>query len=213
MRRYRDKFGIPFPLLLAGINDVEAAGETLPQLHGFTSFPTTIFLGRDGRVRRVHAGFYGPAMGAQHEQLIKGFEREIETAAGGEGEGNGERVLPLFRPLLALDPASFASGSTRSPMYSPAMAWPGTPQSIQYHPACSASEGGSVDLTCRQAGLRPSASWRCRTPGRPPSVGSFSRSAMTTRLWTAFESAERQSHWTVQPSGTMTCRSRPPIVR
>ena len=49
VRLYRDKFGIPFPLLLAGINDVEAAGATLPQLRGFTSFPTTVFLGRDGK--------------------------------------------------------------------------------------------------------------------------------------------------------------------
>jgi thiol-disulfide isomerase/thioredoxin len=78
VRRYRDKFGIPFPLLLAGINDTDAAAETLPQLHGFTSFPTTVFLGRDGRVRRVHAGFYGPAMGQQHERLVLDMEREIE---------------------------------------------------------------------------------------------------------------------------------------
>jgi thiol-disulfide isomerase/thioredoxin len=78
VRRYREKFSIPFPLLLAGINDTEAAGATLPQLHGFTSFPTTVFLGRDGRVRRVQAGFYGPATGAQHERLIREFEREVE---------------------------------------------------------------------------------------------------------------------------------------
>jgi len=78
VRRYRDKFGIPFPLLLAGINDTEAAGATLPQLKGFTSFPTSIFLGRDGRVRRVHAGFYGPATGAQHERMIREFEAEID---------------------------------------------------------------------------------------------------------------------------------------
>ena len=37
---------------------------------------------------------------------------------------------------------------------------------------------------------------------RPPSVGSFSRSAMTTRLCAAVESALRQSHCTVQLSGT-----------
>jgi thiol-disulfide isomerase/thioredoxin len=78
VRRYREKFGIPFPLLLAGINDTEAAAATLPQLHGFTSFPTTVFLGRDGRVRRVQAGFYGPATGAQHERLIREFEQEVE---------------------------------------------------------------------------------------------------------------------------------------
>ncbi len=78
VRRYRRKFGIQFPVLLAGINDTEAAGATLPQLRGFTSFPTTVFLGRDGRVRRIHAGFYGPATGAQHQRLIREFEREVE---------------------------------------------------------------------------------------------------------------------------------------
>jgi hypothetical protein len=50
--------------------------------------------------------------------------------------------------------------------------------------------------------------------GRPPSVGSFSRSAITTRLWGAVESAECQSHATVQPSGTTTCTapSRWPLM-
>jgi thiol-disulfide isomerase/thioredoxin len=78
VRRFRDKFGIPYPLLLAGVNDADAAAATLPQLQGFTSFPTTVFLGRDGKVRRVHAGFYGPSTGAQHQRLVREFEREIE---------------------------------------------------------------------------------------------------------------------------------------
>jgi thiol-disulfide isomerase/thioredoxin len=79
VRRYREKFGISFPLLLAGINDTEAAAATLPQLRGFTSFPTTIFLGRDGKVRRIHAGFYGPATGAQHAKQVRDWEKEVET--------------------------------------------------------------------------------------------------------------------------------------
>jgi len=78
VRRYREKFCIPFTLLLAGINDTEAAAATLPQLQGFTSFPTTIFLGRDGRVRRIHAGFYGPATGEQHAKQVRDWEREVE---------------------------------------------------------------------------------------------------------------------------------------
>jgi thiol-disulfide isomerase/thioredoxin len=78
VRRYRDKFGIPFPLLLAGTSEVDAAAATLPQLEGFTAFPTTIFIGRDGRVRQVHAGFYGPAAGAQHGALIAEFQREVD---------------------------------------------------------------------------------------------------------------------------------------
>jgi thiol-disulfide isomerase/thioredoxin len=92
VRRYREKFGIPFPLLLAGINNVESAAETLPQLRGFTSFPTTVFLARDGRVRRVHAGFFGAATGAQHRQLIEGFEREIEKLLGERRREKRERA-------------------------------------------------------------------------------------------------------------------------
>jgi hypothetical protein len=88
VRRYRDKFGIPFPLLLAGINDTEAAAATLPQLQGFTSFPTTLFLGRDGRIRLVHAGYLGPATGTQHGKQIEEFEREVERLlAESKGEG------------------------------------------------------------------------------------------------------------------------------
>lgn len=78
VRRYRDKFRLTFPLLLAGSNDTESLAAALPQLRGLTAFPTTVFLGRDGRVRRVHAGFHGLAAGPQHEQRIKEFETEIE---------------------------------------------------------------------------------------------------------------------------------------
>jgi thiol-disulfide isomerase/thioredoxin len=78
VRIYRDTYGIRFPLLLAGINDTEAAAATLPQLTNFTSFPTTIFLDRSGRVRRIHAGFYGPALADQHAKLVKDMRGEVE---------------------------------------------------------------------------------------------------------------------------------------
>ncbi len=78
VRRYREKFKIPFPLLLAGISDPQEAARTLPQLDGFGAFPTTVFVGRDGKVKRVHAGFYGPATGTQHTQLVTEVEKEVE---------------------------------------------------------------------------------------------------------------------------------------
>ena len=93
VRRYRDKFDIPFPLLLAGTNDVDAAAATLPQLVGFTAFPTTIFIGRDGRVRQVHAGFYGPATGAQHGALVAEFTREVDLLLA--------EPAPVGRPVAA----------------------------------------------------------------------------------------------------------------
>src|SRR5262245_2533112 len=82
VRRFRDKFGIQFPLLLAGINDTETAAEALPQLQGFTAYPTAIFLGRDGRVRRIHAGFYGPATGPEQARMEGEMEKEVKNLLG-----------------------------------------------------------------------------------------------------------------------------------
>src|SRR5206468_1415619 len=78
VRRYRDKFGIPFPLLLAGVNDDASIAAALPQLHDVTAFPTAVFLGRDGRVRLIHAGFHGQAAGSQHASMAREFAREVE---------------------------------------------------------------------------------------------------------------------------------------
>lgn len=73
VRRYREKFGIDFPLLLAGVNDSESPQATQPQLEGGIAYPTTIFIDRTGQVRRVHAGFYGPATGAAYDALRQEF--------------------------------------------------------------------------------------------------------------------------------------------
>ena len=78
VRRYRDKFGITFPLLLGGVAEAEVVSAAIPQLDGFTAYPTTLFVGRDGRVRRVHAGFYGPATGPAHAAIVAEFRREVE---------------------------------------------------------------------------------------------------------------------------------------
>jgi thiol-disulfide isomerase/thioredoxin len=78
VRRYRDKFSIPFPLLLAGTNDNETVEGSLPQLRGFSAYPTTLLLGRDGRVRRVHAGFYSGRSGEFFSSQFLEFDREIQ---------------------------------------------------------------------------------------------------------------------------------------
>jgi thiol-disulfide isomerase/thioredoxin len=85
VRRYAEKFGIEFPLLLAGVNDSESPNATQPQLDGPIAFPTAIFLDASGRVRRVHSGFYGPALGEVHEELeaeLINFTEELLREAG-----------------------------------------------------------------------------------------------------------------------------------
>jgi thiol-disulfide isomerase/thioredoxin len=85
VERFAEKFGIEFPLLLAGVNDSDSPNATQPQLDGPIAFPTTIFLDPSGRVRRVHSGFYGPALGEVHEELEReliAFAEELLREAG-----------------------------------------------------------------------------------------------------------------------------------
>ena len=61
------RYGIEFPVVLAGARD--DGPKALPQLVNFSVYPTTVILGRDGRVRSVHAGFSSPATGEAHDEL------------------------------------------------------------------------------------------------------------------------------------------------
>ena len=79
VRRYARRHEIDFPLLLAGTSDKSAAGETLPDLSSVEAYPTNIFVGRDGTVRRIHSGFAGPATGEHHRKLVAEFETLLEA--------------------------------------------------------------------------------------------------------------------------------------
>jgi hypothetical protein len=50
----------------------------VPQLVNLNTWPATVFVGRDGKVRAVHAGFASPASGQFHAQLKKEFTERIE---------------------------------------------------------------------------------------------------------------------------------------
>ncbi len=49
------RYNIPYPMLFAGTPDQFKL--KLPQIVNFGAYPTTIYIGRDGLVRGVHAGF------------------------------------------------------------------------------------------------------------------------------------------------------------
>ena len=68
------RYSIQYPMLVPGTPD--DAAEKLPQLVNFSVYPTTIFLGRDGRVRSVQAGFASAATGEEHIRR-KAEERQL----------------------------------------------------------------------------------------------------------------------------------------
>ena len=68
LQAFIKRYGIEYTVLLAG--DTEERNAKLPQAVNLDSWPTSFFLGRDGKVRAVHTGFAGKATGELHEEMV-----------------------------------------------------------------------------------------------------------------------------------------------
>ncbi|HYM05386.1 MAG TPA: TlpA disulfide reductase family protein, partial [Terriglobales bacterium] len=88
VRAFARRHGITYPMLMAGVVEPGAVPNALPQLVNFDSYPTSIFIGRDGLVKSVHDGFASPATGEEHVRLK-------------------EEIDELVKKLLAEKPVSF----------------------------------------------------------------------------------------------------------
>jgi peroxiredoxin len=84
LRKFKDRFGVQYPMLITGARSVDAekAAKTLPQLTDIKYFPTTIFIDKKGKVRKVHNGFYGPGAKEYHDAYKKEFFEMIEELQG-----------------------------------------------------------------------------------------------------------------------------------
>ena len=85
VERFRDRYAIDYPLLIAGENDREQAARLLPQLTQVLAYPTTIFIDRAGKVRRVHTGFSGPATGEHYDELRRDFDQTVRALLAEKG--------------------------------------------------------------------------------------------------------------------------------
>lgn len=76
IKRLRDKLNINYPILLAqyGTDDKAKAAEKLPMLNHVLSYPTSIFIDKTGKVRKIHTGFNGPATGEKYIEFKDEFE-------------------------------------------------------------------------------------------------------------------------------------------
>ncbi|MFY7671764.1 peroxiredoxin family protein [Tenacibaculum sp. MEBiC06402] len=68
--------GINYPVLLAqyGSSSKIDAQKKLPMLNHVLSYPTSIFIDKKGKVRKIHTGFNGPATGEKYEEFKKEFD-------------------------------------------------------------------------------------------------------------------------------------------
>lgn len=76
LRAFVARYGLTFPVLLAGNTD--QLNEKIPQGVNLNCWPTSFFLGRDGRVKEVHAGFSGPANPEAHAALVREVTELVE---------------------------------------------------------------------------------------------------------------------------------------
>jgi thiol-disulfide isomerase/thioredoxin len=77
IKKMAEKLDVTYDFVIAGTEDKEKASETLPMLNKVIAFPTTIFIGKDGKVKKIHTGFTGPSTGVYYEQFQQHFNETI----------------------------------------------------------------------------------------------------------------------------------------
>jgi thiol-disulfide isomerase/thioredoxin len=76
---YKERMQIPYPLYVGGKASKQLASQQFPDLTSILSFPTMIIVGKDGKVKKIHTGFYGPGTGLYYEEFTKDTKAFIET--------------------------------------------------------------------------------------------------------------------------------------
>ena len=64
-------FDAKYDFLIAGKANKISAAKSLPMLNHVMSYPTTIFIGRNGDIQRIRTGFYGPGTGAYYTKYTE----------------------------------------------------------------------------------------------------------------------------------------------
>ncbi len=79
LQPFRKRFDVQYPFLVTGVSltDEKRTEKTLPQLDNLQAFPTTIFIGKNGKVDEIHTGYDGPATGEHHEAFKREFDTEV----------------------------------------------------------------------------------------------------------------------------------------
>jgi thiol-disulfide isomerase/thioredoxin len=78
IERLRDRLDLDFTFVVGGSAKKSLASQHFSMLNEVISFPTSIFIGRDGSVKRVHTGFNGPGTGEIYTEYVEETNALIE---------------------------------------------------------------------------------------------------------------------------------------
>lgn len=73
------KMDVRYDILIAGTDDKQKAAQSLPMLDAVVAFPTTIFIGKDGKVKKIHTGFSGPGTRQYYDRFIEHFNETVNS--------------------------------------------------------------------------------------------------------------------------------------
>ena len=74
LKLFQDRLGLTYTMLFCGsTEDANVESRLRTQLENFFAYPTTLFIGRDGKVRTVHSGFKGPGTGEEFNTQVREF--------------------------------------------------------------------------------------------------------------------------------------------
>ena len=78
VKKMKESLGAEYQFLIAGSANKQKASETLPMLSSIYSFPTTIYIDKKGKIRKIFTGYYGPSTGSYHTMYKEQTESFIE---------------------------------------------------------------------------------------------------------------------------------------
>lgn len=76
LHAFIQRYNIPYTVLLAGNTD--QLNEKITQANNLNCWPTSFFVGRDGRVKEIHAGYAGPGNPAANKALTREVTELVE---------------------------------------------------------------------------------------------------------------------------------------
>lgn len=79
IKRLVDRLQLPYTILVGGTAKKSLASEHFAALNEIISFPTSIYIARDGTIRRIHTGFNGPGTGNKYIEYMQQTNALIES--------------------------------------------------------------------------------------------------------------------------------------
>lgn len=78
VKELADFYGADYEFCIGGYASKKEAEEALPALSEVLSFPTTIYIDKDGQIRKIHTGFNGPGTGPYYLKFVESTNKFVQ---------------------------------------------------------------------------------------------------------------------------------------